>query len=86
MTNTQGGVRLRAWLREQRRTQKWLAEQIGPDAHQTYVSRWILGKAPPLKMAIAVEKITGIAPSEWLVPAGTPSDVHDDESLHARAG
>ncbi len=83
MKNTHGGVRLRDWLRDERRTQKWLGEQIG--THQTNVSRWILGLEPPLSMALAVKEITGIDPSDWLVPAdeSTPS-LPEDAQLHAR--
>jgi transcriptional regulator with XRE-family HTH domain len=68
MRSTHGGVRLRRWLRDERRTQEWLGEQIG--THQTNVSRWLLGKVtPPLDMALALEKVTGISPSDWLVEA-----------------
>lgn len=84
MRNTQGGVKLRDWLREERRTQKWLGEQIG--THQTNVSRWILGHEPPLGMALALEQVTGIEPFTWLVPVeeeSSPPET-DDAALHAR--
>ena len=83
MRNTQGGVRLRNWLRDERRTQKWLGEQIG--AHQATVSKWILGQAPPLAMALAVRDATGIDPADWLVPAEeSATALPDDSQLHAR--
>lgn len=66
---TRGGERLRRWLRDERRTQKWLAEQIGRGAHQTYVSRWILGESlPGVEMALAVRRITGISVEAWTEP------------------
>jgi transcriptional regulator with XRE-family HTH domain len=83
MKNTQGGVRLRGWLRDERRTQEWLGEQIG--THQTNVSRWLLGKVtPPLEMALAIEKITGITPADWVVASDEsgPSIDAEEDSLH----
>jgi len=63
MAPKRGGVRLRDWLREERRTQKWLGDQIG--THQTNVSAWILGRAIPLEMALAIRRVTGIAVEAW---------------------
>ena len=85
MQNTRGGVRLRGWLRDERRTQEWIGEQIG--THQTNVSRWILGRTPPLEMALAIQRVTGIDPSDWVAPAEDSqpdlTDI-DDASLHGR--
>ncbi len=68
MGQKQGGALLRAWLRDERRTQDWLGEQIG-GAHQTNVSAWIRGRAIPLEAAIAIERLTGIKAEDWLVDA-----------------
>lgn len=83
MKNTRGGVRLRDWLREERRTQEWLGEQIG--THQTNVSRWILGREPPLAMALAVKEITGIDPADWLLPADESTPVLAGDDAHEGA-
>ncbi len=90
MRNTQGGVRLRDWLRDERRTQKWLGEQIGVHqsterTHQATVSKWILGQTPPLAATLAMKDITGIEPRDWLVPAEeSATSLPDDSQLHAR--
>jgi plasmid maintenance system antidote protein VapI len=63
MRKKRGGVRLREWLKEERRTQKWVGEQIG--THQTNVSAWILGRPIPLEMALAIEVLTGIEAKAW---------------------
>ncbi len=85
MRNTQGGVRLRDWLRDERRTQKWLGEQIG--THQATVSKWILGQAPPLAMALAMEKVAGIEPCDWLIPSEESStSLSGDPEPHVEAG
>lgn len=74
---------LRDWIREERRTQEWLGEQIG--THQTNVSRWILGRTPPLEMALAVQKVTGIDPADWLVPVEESSSTQVTvDAQHAR--
>lgn len=67
MHQSRAGVRLKAWLKDERRTQKWLAEQIG--TRQTEVSRWTLGREPPIAFAIAIRSITGIGVEEWAIPA-----------------
>ncbi len=61
---------MRAWLREHRRSQDWLGEQVS--AHQTNVSAWIRGRTVPLDAAVAIEKLTGIKAEEWLVDADVP--------------
>jgi plasmid maintenance system antidote protein VapI len=64
----QAGVRLEEWLRAERRSQEWLAEQLG--THQTSVSRWLLGRArPAVEMAVKIEKLTGIDVEDWTVEA-----------------
>ena len=63
MVQKRGGVLLREWLDEERRTQEWLAEQIG--THQTNVSAWIRGRPIPLAMAIAIRDVTKIDVEEW---------------------
>lgn len=72
MRQKQGGALLKAWLRDERRTQDWLGEQIGGQ-HQTNVSAWIRGRAIPLDAAIAIEKLTGIKAEDWLVDASEPN-------------
>ncbi len=67
MEKKRGGVRLRAWLKTERRTQQWLAGEVG--THQTNVSAWILGRPIPLEMAVAIRKITDIPVEDWLVAA-----------------
>jgi transcriptional regulator with XRE-family HTH domain len=68
MNQRQGGVLLRRWLKNERRTQQWLAEQIGNS--QTNISAWIIGpRPPPLEVAIAIREITGIEVDEWAKPA-----------------
>lgn len=67
MIPKRGGVRLRDWLKSERRTQEWLAEQIG--THQTNVSRWILGRPIPTKMAVKLEELTGIEVRDWTIEA-----------------
>ncbi len=67
MVPKRGGVRLRDWLKNERRTQEWLADQIG--THQTNVSRWILGRPIPTAMAVKLEELTGIEVREWTVEA-----------------
>lgn len=62
-----GGVRLRDWLHKERRTQKWMAEQI--DTHQTNVSAWILGRPIPLAAAVAIQRLVGIEVEDWIVEA-----------------
>lgn len=65
MRPTRGGVLLRDWLERERRSQEWLAEQIG--VHQTTVSGWIRGTEIKARPAALVEEITGIPISEWSV-------------------
>lgn len=67
MVPKRGGVRLRDWLRDERRTQEWLGEQIG--THQTNVSAWIRGRPIPVEMAVKIEKLTGIEVEDWTVEA-----------------
>ena len=67
MAPKRGGVRLRDWLREERRTQEWFAERLG--THQTNVSAWIRGRPIPTAMAVKVEELTGIEVREWTVEA-----------------
>lgn len=61
---TQGGSLLKKWLEGERRSQGWLADQLG--THQTNVSRWIRGEfPPPIAAAISIRGITGIEVEEW---------------------
>lgn len=65
---TQGGSLLKKWLDEERRSQGWLAEQLG--THQTNVSRWIRGEfPPPIAMAVSIRDITQIDVEEWARPS-----------------
>ncbi len=82
MSAKQGGVRLRDWLREERRTQQWLAEQIG--THQTNVSRWVLGAPPPLEMALKIEAVTKIEVEAWVVPADSTTNLTSDAVVRGR--
>lgn len=67
MVPKRGGVRLRDWLRDERRTQEWLAEQIG--SYQTNVSAWIRGRPIPVDMAVKIQKLTGVEVEEWTIEA-----------------
>ncbi len=67
MTKQRGGVRLEEWIKEDRRTQAWVAEQIG--THQTNVSAWIRGRPIPLRMAVKIQKLTGIEVEDWTIEA-----------------
>lgn len=72
MNQTQGGVLLRRWLKNERRSQQWLADEIGEPCRnsQTNISAWIIGpRPPPLAVAIAIRDITGIDVDEWTKPA-----------------
>jgi transcriptional regulator with XRE-family HTH domain len=71
MKRSQAGVRLRQWLQDERRTQEWLAEQLG--TFQPNVSRWIRGGPPPsIETAKAIRRITGISIEAWTEPAPQP--------------
>ena len=73
---------LRAWLKEERRSQQWLAEQI--DNSQTNISAWIIGpRPPPLEVALAIREVTGIPVESWALPADSGTDVVED-AAHAR--
>lgn len=65
MMATRGGVRLRAWLKERRRTQEWIAEQIG--THQTNISAWMRGRPISVDAAVRIERVTGIPVADWTV-------------------
>ena len=54
--------RIRRWLRDHQILQKDLAEVIG--AHPSDVSRIINGKGQYKRIAVAIERITGITPPE----------------------
>lgn len=58
-----GGARLRDWLRDERRTQEWLGEQVG--THQTNISAWLRGRPIPLDMALKLRTLTGINVEDW---------------------
>lgn len=77
MSQRRGGALLRAWLKDERRSQEWLAEQI--DNSQTNISQWILGpRPPPLDVALAIEKVTGIAVHAWGESEESVTDVTAD--------
>lgn len=70
MTISKGAVRLRQWLRDERRTQEWLATELG--TRQTTVSRWVLGTGQPkIRFALALCRITGISVELWAETAET---------------
>lgn len=74
MNQRRGGALLRAWLKAERRSQEWLAEQI--ENSQTNISQWIIGpRPPPLDVAIAIEKITNIPVHAWGESADSGTDV-----------
>jgi len=78
---TRGARLLNDWLKAERRTQLWLAEQIG--THQTSVSAWIRGRTIPLDMALAVRNVTGIEVEDWAIveaPASGSAMAAADES------
>lgn len=84
MKRTQGGVRLQRWLEDERRTQAWLASELG--TYQANVSRWIRGGPPPrLETAIAIKRITGISLESWADPAKAPESGTDVNDAAARA-
>ena len=67
-----GPESLQAWLTEERRTQMWLAGQIG--VSQTAVSSWLRGaRPPPLATALAIQRLTGIPVESWAEPAASAS-------------
>lgn len=71
---TRGGLLLRVWLKDERRSQQWLAEQIGTD--QTSVSAWMVGlREVPLRFAVAIHKLTKkkIPVAAWTIPADSDS-------------
>ncbi len=79
LVKKQGGILLGTWLAAERRSQDWLAEQIG--AHQTTVSRWMRGDPIPLAVAIEIRRVTGIPIEEWVQPATDSSrDLTADET------
>lgn len=63
MIQKRGGARLRDWLRGERRTQEWLALEIG--THQTNVSAWIRGRPLPIRMARKIRDVTNIPIEDW---------------------
>ena len=70
-----GGQALQQWLRDERRSQAWLADQLrheGEQLHQTTVSTWIGGKVPAIAFAVRLETITGIPVRWWTEPAVMP--------------
>lgn len=82
MYQRNGGALLRAWLKSERRTQQWLAEQIGNS--QTNISAWILGpRPPPLEVAVAIRRVTGIEVDDWTVPAESESGANINEQAKA---
>ncbi len=52
-------VKLQDWLKNERRSQAWLAQEVG-GIHQTTVSLWLHGGRMPLEAAIRISRITGI--------------------------
>lgn len=80
-TQRRGGELLRRWLEDERRSQEWIADQIG--THQTNVSRWIRGWDMPLDMAIAIRKVTGIEVETWVQPGVESGPIEDDEAHSA---
>lgn len=83
MKRSQGGVRLRQWLDDERRTQEWLAGELG--TYQANVSRWIRGGPPPtIEVAKAIRRITGISIEAWTEPMAAESG-HDLTAVARRA-
>lgn len=77
-------VKLVEWLRAERRTQGWLAEQIG-GTHQTTVSSWLHGRDIPLEKARRIAEVTGLSVDDVALvvsepPASAPTLPADDSS------
>lgn len=84
-TTTRGARKLREWLREERRTQEWVGEQIG--TFQTTVSGWLRGKTVPLEKALAIRGLTGIPVEDWTIPEDASGPIDADETgSHKVAG
>lgn len=65
---------LRVWLRDNRRTQGWLASRMG--VSKMTVSDWMnfrkRGRRPCLKRAFVLEELTGITARDWAnLPEGS---------------
>jgi transcriptional regulator with XRE-family HTH domain len=57
--------RLKVVLAEQKRTNKWLAEQLGKD--QAMVSKWCTNTTQPsLEMLVLISKVLGVKPQDLL--------------------
>lgn len=85
MKRTQGGVRLQRWLEDERRTQAWLANELG--TYQANVSRWIRGgPAPRVEVAVAIKRLTGISIESWTEAVMEPTSSTDLSALVAKAG
>ncbi|MBQ0086459.1 MAG: helix-turn-helix transcriptional regulator [Bacteroidales bacterium] len=60
--------RLKVVLAEQKRTNKWLAEQLGKDP--ATVSKWCTNKAQPgLETLVEISKVLGVDVKELLWPS-----------------
>lgn len=82
LKRTRGGVRLAAWMKRTRTTQKALADQL--ETVQQNVSEWIRGERPaPLHHAIKLQKLTKIRVEDWTVEV--ESDSGTDVTTQTRA-
>ncbi len=81
---TRGGKRLAAWMKDNRRSQQWIADQVS--THQTNVSAWLKKRPIPLDKAIAVRDLTGIPVEDWAVPADAESSPVDVTDTAQKAG
>jgi transcriptional regulator with XRE-family HTH domain len=64
------GQRLRAWRIEHGLTMRALASQLGC-SHQAVWFWEQRGQLPSVPLALAVERVTGIAVRDWVERAGT---------------
>jgi plasmid maintenance system antidote protein VapI len=84
MSRTRGGARLQKWLEDERRSQAWLAEQIG--FHQTNISAWIRGRPISLAAAQSIEAVTSIATELWLEAEESGPALPSDAAPATKAG
>jgi hypothetical protein len=66
---TRAGAQVHAWLRDNDKTQRWLASELGVGADALW--RWCVGKRQPqIDHCAAIERITGIDATEWATVEG----------------
>jgi transcriptional regulator with XRE-family HTH domain len=69
-------AQIQDWLRERRKTQQWLAAQIG--ISPVYLSLILRGhRSPSLRVAVRLERVSGLSAVEFL--ASPPAPVTDPD-------